>query len=215
MEYGIGTMRSGILVGVMAAAASAGPVYGAGVMHVTVQPRESPIGPGDLVIFDIWADWSGVTGGVMFAGFKFDVLGHANGTLRGSVNAWDLDQFPQNGTSVGPHLLNFSCGQLPIIHGGDYFANPAFLGSVIYTESGVATKNYTITPSIIEYTGPAGGLHVYVNSSGGQSRSSVDTDTGNFHLVTFTIGSYDVIVPAPGTAMGLLTGLMAVGRRRR
>lgn len=208
-----------VALGMMVAMHATGAAHAAGMVHVTVLPRQAQIGLDESVTLDIWADWSGVTGGLSMAGFKFDVIGNANGTLLGDVNndsvSTGFTQGVNNGIASGANLLDMGGGQLPPGFGGTYNANPALLGTVTFTDSGTADASYSVSLEIVDYTDSAGSLNVYIGSSGTQSRSSLIHVTGGNHMVIFDIRPFEVIVPGPAVALGLLTGMMAIGRRRR
>ena len=53
-----------VALGMMALMHASGAAHAAGMVHVTVLPRQAQIGLGESVTLDIWADWSGVTGGL-------------------------------------------------------------------------------------------------------------------------------------------------------
>lgn len=202
---------------IVVAASVAGSARGAGVLNFSMVPRASSIGSGQSVIIDMYADRSGVTGASAYylAGFKFDIVGHAGGTLVGDVNdtEWYFEQGVNNGVPSGPDLLDFSGGRLPLGLIIVPLPNPEYVGSVTFTDSGAATKNYTVTLSIIDYANPDGALNVYTGGSGAQSRSSYTNNTGTNHLVQFEIGSFEVIVPTPASLS--LTGLVALAAARR
>ncbi len=208
-----------VALGMMALMHASGAAHAAGMVHVTVLPRQAQIGLGESVTLDIWADWSGVTGGLSMAGFKFDVIGNANGTLTGDVNndgvSTGFTQGVNNGIASGANLLDMGGGQLPPGFGGAYNANPALLGTVTFTDSGTADADYSVSLSITDYTGPDGSMNVYIGASGSQSRSSLIHVTGENHMVTFDIRPFDVVVPGPGVAAFAFAGFLVVPRRRR
>ncbi len=205
-------MKKAIALFLVAGAASLASA--AGVVVVTGVPSAASTGPGGSVTVDLYADWSGVTGGLSFAGFKFDVVGNSNGTLAGLVGS-GFTQGINNGAASGSNLLDMGGGQLPPGFGGTYNDNPAYLGSVTYTDGGTAVANYSVTLAIIDYTAPAGSLNVFIGASGTQSRSSLTSNTGSSHLVEFAIGSFDVIIPTPASMALLGLGGLVAGRRRR
>lgn len=204
-------MKKAIALFLVAGAASIASA--AGNVVVTGVPSAASTGPGGSVTVDLYADWSGVTGGLMFAGFKFDVVGSVNGSLAGDVGD-GFNQGVNNGTAVAGNLLDMGGGQLPPGFGGSYSDNPAYLGSVTFTDGGTALANYTVTLVIIDYIAPAGSLNVFTGASGTQSRSGL-TSTTNTHTVQFNIGSFDVIIPTPASMALLGLGGLVAGRRRR
>lgn len=203
------------VLALLALVGSACGTHAAGNLVVTGIPQTPSTGSGGSVGVDLWADFTGVTDGWSFAGFKFDVVGHANGTLLGAVNTdpfAGLTQGVNHGTPSGSNLLDMGGGQLPF--GFGHPPNPIRLGTVTFTDAGFATENYTVTLSIIDYIQPAGSLNVFIGSSGAQSRSGL-TSTTTTHTVTFEIGSFEVVVPTPASAVLLGLGGLIVGRRRR
>lgn len=204
------------IVALLALIGSNGAAHAAGNVHVTGIPNVASTNSGGSVSVDLWADWTGVVNGVQFAGFKFDIVGHANGTLVGAVNT---DPFSgvnlgvNHGVPSGSNLLDMGGGRLPPGF-DDWPINPIRLGTVTFTDAGLATENYTVTLSIIDYIPPAGSLHIFIGSSGTMSRSGL-TSTTSTHTVTFEIGSFEVIVPTPASAVLLGLGGLAAGRRRR
>ncbi|QYK48429.1 MAG: hypothetical protein KF838_00915 [Phycisphaeraceae bacterium] len=199
---------------ILALAVSPAAVHAAGNLVVTGIPQAPSIGSGGSVGVDLWVNFGGVTGGLAFAGFKFDVLGHANGTLIGNVNNTVLNQGVNNGIPSGSNLLDMGAGQLPPSFPGCYLNNPVFLGTVTFTDSGTAAANYTVSLSIVDYISPLGVLNVYIGASGTQSRSGL-TSTASTHTVQFAIGSFDVIIPTPASMALLGLGGLVAGRRRR
>ena len=206
-------MKKAIALFLVAGAASLASA--AGNVVVTGVPSAASTGPGGSVTVDLYADWSGVTGGLALSGFKFDVIGNANGALAGVANSANFANGVNNGIVSGANLLDFAGGQLPPGLGGTYDTNPAYLGSVTFTDAGTAASNYTVTLSITDYVAPAGALGVYIGSTGTQSRSSLTLNTGNNHTVSFDIGSFDVIIPTPASMALLGLGGLVAGRRRR
>lgn len=204
-------MKKAIALFLVAGAASLASA--AGNVVVTGVPSAASTGPGGSVTVDLYADWSGVTGGLSFAGFKFDVVGSVNGTLAGSVGA-GFNQGVNNGLPVAGNLLDMGGGQLPPGFGGSYNANPAYLGSVTFTDGGIAAANYSVTLVLVDYIAPAGSLNVFIGASGTQSRSGL-TSTSSTHTVEFHIGSFDVIIPTPASMALLGLGGLVAGRRRR
>ncbi len=201
---------------ILALAGSTAASQAAGNAIFLMVPRATSIGGGESVIIDMYIDKSGVTGALCVAGFKFDVLGHDHGTLSGLVDTTPVFGFEHgvnNGTSSGPNLHDFSGGRLPPNHSGQFW-DPERIGSVTFTDGGEATENYTVTLSIVDYISPAGGLSVFIGASGTQSRSGLTSTTGT-HTVTFEIGSFEVVVPAPASAALLTAAGLAFGRRRR
>ncbi|MCW5768577.1 MAG: hypothetical protein KIT19_07820 [Phycisphaeraceae bacterium] len=205
-------MKKAIALFLVAGAASIASA--AGNLVLVGIPSAASTGPGGSVTVDLWADWTGVVGGLSLAGFKFDVIGNANGTLAGAVNNAGFNQGVNNGIVSGSNLLDFGGGQLPPGFGGTYNANPAYLGSITFTDSGTAAANYTVSLSIVDYIAPAGSLNVFIGASGTQSRSGL-TSTSSTHTVQFEIGSFDVIIPTPASMALLGLGGLVAGRRRR
>ncbi|MBX3362433.1 MAG: hypothetical protein KF912_01230 [Phycisphaeraceae bacterium] len=205
-------MKKAIALFLVAGAASIASA--AGNLVLVGIPSAASTGPGGSVTVDLWADWTGVVGGLSLAGFKFDVIGNANGTLTGAVNNAGFNQGVNNGIVSGSNLLDFGGGQLPPGFGGTYNANPAYLGSITFTDSGTAAANYTVSLSIVDYIAPAGSLNVFIGASGTQSRSGL-TSTSSTHTVQFEIGSFDVIIPTPASMALLGLGGLVAGRRRR
>lgn len=205
------------IVALVAVAGLAAAASAAGNLVLSMVPRTASTGPGGSVVLDVYADWSGVTGGLMLAGWKFDVVGNAFGTLTGDVNNDDAStgftQGVNNGIS-GVNLLDFGGGQLPPGFGGQYDDVNAYLGTVTYTDGGTAVANYTVSLAVIDYISPAGSLNVFIGASGTQSRSGL-TSTTSTHTVTFDIGSFDVIIPSPASMALLGLGGLVAGRRRR
>ncbi len=206
-------MKKAIALFLVAGAASFASA--AGNVVVTGVPSAGSTGSGGSVTVELYADWSGVAGGLSLSGFKFDIVGNVNGTLSGAANAANFSNGSNNGISAAGNLLDFAGGQLPPGLGGTYDANPAYLGSVTFTDNGTAVSDYTVSLSIIDYVAPAGALGVYIGSTGTQSRSSLTLNTGNNHTVSFAIGSFDVIIPTPASMALLGLGGLVVGRRRR
>lgn len=194
------------------------PAMGAGTLHLNLVPRDTVMVWGGTMQIDIYADWSGVTGGLSMAGFKFDVIGNANGTLAGDVNndsaSTGFVQGVNNGIASGANLLDFGAGQLPSGLGGSYFDNPAFLGTLTYTDLHIE-PNYTVQLSIEDYFSPEGSLNVYIGASGTQSRPNRGIVGGSGHEVVINAMPFDVIVPAPGTAAALAAGALVMRRRRQ
>lgn len=204
------------VVALVALVGSAAAAHAAGNLVLTGIPQAASTGSGGSVSVDLWADWTGVVSGIGFAGFKFDIVGHANGTLVGAVNTDPLSGVNwgvNHGVPSGSNLLDMGGGRLP--PGFDHWPiNPIRLGTVTFTDAGLATENYTVTLSITDYIPPAGSLHIFIGSSGTMSRSGLTSTTGT-HTVTFDIGSFKVIVPSPASAVLLGLGRLAVGRRHR
>jgi len=199
-------------IALVLAAGTASFASAAGTLVVTLVPQAASIGPGGSMVVDIFADYSGITGGLSMAGFRFDVLGNANGTLAGNVNPV-FSSGLLNGTPSGADLLNYSGGQLPPGLGG---GNPTgYLGSVTFTDAGTAVANYSVALTITDYVATTGSLNVYISSSGSQSRSSLTSSTGTSHLVRFEGGTFDVIIPTPASMALLGLGGLVAGRRRR
>ncbi len=202
-------------ISLLAIAGSAAAAHAAGNLVVTGIPQAPSTGSGGSVSVDLWADWTGVHFRHSFAGFKFDVIGHANGTLLGAVNTdpiFGLDQGVNHGIPSGSNLLDMGGGHIPSVI--SHPPNPIRLGTVTFTDAGSATKNYTVALSIVDYIAPAGSLNVFIGPSGSQSRSGL-TSTPGTHTVTFDIGSFEVIVPTPGSVALLGLGGLAAARRRR
>jgi hypothetical protein len=110
-------------------------------------------------------------------------------------------------------LIGFAGGQLPPAFGG---GNPTgYIGSFTYTDAGTAAGNYSVTLSISDFIGPTGALAIFNTATGGQSRSSLTSDTGNFHLVQFDSRAFDVVIPSPSSLALLGLGGLVAGRRRR
>lgn len=186
----------------------------AGTLRLYITPRAATLEPGGTMLIDLIADYSGVASGQAIAGWKFDVLGHTNGTLTGDVNDEVFRNGVLNGTPSGPDLLDFAGGQLPLSLGGGNTST--FLGTLAFTDSMLAT-DYTVTLSITDYANPTGALNVYINGAGSQSRS-VPTPPpigGGGHEVVQISTSFTV-VPAPACVAQILGGacLLAVRRRR-
>lgn len=188
----------------------ASPVLAAGTAVFQMIPRSASIPSGGTMIVDLFIDYSGVTAGQEIAGWKFDILGHTNGTLTGDVNDAYYPNGVNNGAQSGSDLLDFSGGKLPA---GLGFPAPNFIGTVSFTDSGTAATDYLVSLSVTDYVSPSGALNVYVSSSGAQSRSSLTSSTGTNHLVDFDIRPFQVIVPAP-SALAVL-GLLGLRRRVR
>ncbi len=187
----------------------------AGNVVLSMIPQSASIGAGGSVVIDVYADWSGVTGGLSLSGWKFDVIGNANGTLAGAVNAANFANGVNNGIVSGANLLDYAGGQLPPGLGGTYSTNPSFLGTITYTDAGTAGSDYSVTLSITDYVAPAGALGVYIGSTGSQSRSSLTSNTGTNHTVSFDTRAFDVIIPSPASMAILGLGGLVAGRRRR
>ena len=188
--------------------------FGAGTLRLYLTPRAASITPGGTMLIDVNADFSGVTSGQSIAGWKFDVLGHANGTLAGDVNNAVFANGVNDGLSTGSSLLDFAGGQLPKNLGGGNTST--FLGTLAFTDSLVAT-DYTVTLSITDYVATTGALNVYINGAGSQSRS-VPTPPpigGGGHEVVQISTSFTVVPVSAGFAQILGgAGLLAIRRRR-
>ncbi|MEA5556262.1 hypothetical protein [Nodularia spumigena] len=198
----------------VAVAGIAGFANAAGTLVVQLIPQAASINAGESVVIDVFADYSGVTGGLAIAGWKFNVNHSANGSMTGSVNAAIFNQGVRNGLDNGAgSLINFAGGQLPPAFGG---GNPSnYLGSFTYTDAGSAAANYSVTLVFTDFFRPAGALAVFNTATGGQSRSSLTSSTGNFHLVQFDSRAFDVIIPSPSSLALLGLGGLVAGRRRR
>lgn len=186
----------------------------AGTLRLSITPRAATLEPGGTMLIDLIADYSGVTSGQSIAGWKFDVLGHANGTLTGDVNDEIFRNGVLNGTPSGPDLLDFAGGQLPLNLGGGNTST--FLGTLAFTDSMLAT-DYTVTLSITDYASPTGALNVYVNASGAQSRSErTPPPIGGVGHEVVQISTSFTVVPVPACFAQVLggTGLLAIRRRR-
>lgn len=218
-------MKLGLTISCLALVAGTQSALAAGHVDVYMVPRTTTnLGIGETVTIDIMADWSGVTGGLMLAGFKFDIVGtHSFGSAPLGTLVGDPNALLPNGRNVGTQsgdlsLIAYAAGQLPSGLGGSYFGD--FLGSFDYTYLGPAAgdTNYDeITFSLANYNSFDGGaLNVYIGASGSQSRSGVGIGGGSGHEVninpaTITVGLF----PTPGTLAVGLAGLIGVGRRRR
>ena len=200
-------------VALLAVVGLAGAASAAGTLVISLVPQSASIGAGGTMVVDIFADFSGVTSGQSIAGWKFDVMGNANGGLTGAVNNAVFSNGVANGTVSGANLLDFAGGQLPLNLGGGNTSN--FLGSVSYTDDGTAAGNYSVALSIADYVATTGALNVYISGSGTQSRSSLTSNTGNNHLVSFDVRPFDVIIPTPASMALLGLGGLVAGRRRR
>ncbi len=200
-------------VALLAVVGLAGAASAAGTLVVSLVPRAASIAGGGTMIIDIFADYSGVTSGQSIAGWKFDVMGNANGTLAGAVNNVDFPNGVLNGTVSGANLLDYAGGQLPLNLGGG--KTTGFLGTVSYTDSGTAGGNYSVALAITDYVATTGALNVYTNGSGSQSRSSLTSSSGTSHLVQFDVRPFDVIIPTPASMALLGLGGLVAGRRRR
>jgi hypothetical protein len=203
-------IRLSVAAAILSAAAPS--ALAAGFLHVYLTPRAATLEPGGTMLIDITADYSDVPSGLSIAGWKFDVLGNANGTLTGDVNDAVFSNGVNNGVSTGPNLLDYAGGQLPLNLGG---GNPTtFLGTISYTASPLAT-DYDVTLSITDYFSPSGALNVYINASGAQSRSvpSPPPIGGGGHEV-IQISTPFTVVPAPAAAAPLALMLLAARRRR-
>lgn len=193
---------------------AASPALAASTLRLYITPRAAKLEPGGTMLIDVVADYSGVIAGQAIAGWKFDVLGHANGTLTGDVNNDVFASGVNNGIPTGPDLLDFAGGQLPLNLGG---GNPTgFLGTIAFTDSKLAT-DYVVTLSITDYANPTGALNVYISGSGAQSRAYFPTPPigGGGHDVVQISTSFTVI-PVPAAVVQILagTGLLAIRRRR-
>ncbi|MBX3315839.1 MAG: hypothetical protein KF902_03130 [Phycisphaeraceae bacterium] len=202
------------IVALVAVAGLTAAASAAGNLVLSMVPQSASIGPGGTMVMDVYADWSGVTGGLSLAGWKFDVIGNVNGSLAGAVNSTNFNQGVNNGISAAGNLLDFGGGQLPPGFGGTYNANPAYLGTISYTDGGIAVANYTVALSVIDFIAPAGSLNVYIGASGTQSRAGL-TSTSSTHTVQFEIRPFDVIIPSPASMALLGLGGLVAGRRRR
>lgn len=180
---------------------------GAGSLTISLIPRDSPLPPDSRTV-DIFVDYSGVTDGLSIAGWKFDIIGHANGTLSGNVNNLNFAHGVNDGTPTGKDLIGYAGGQLPPGLGGTYTGN--FIGTVTYTaERG---HWHTVQLDIVNFRPDTGALNVYTSSLGSQSRPSGGVLPGG-HEVIVDSWAFEVL-PSPGTAM-ILCVLPALSRRRR
>ncbi len=188
------------------------PALAAGTLHVRMTPHALAIQGGETMVVHIEMNFWDVLGGNSIAGWRFDVLGNPNGTLAGNV---DTDRYPlgNNGAQVGSDLLDYSGARLPdgSIWDGYWFR----IGSVEFTDAGIATESYMVALAISDYVSPSGTINIYTGSGGGQSRSSLTSSTGINHLVEFDITPFQVIVPAPGSLAALGLASVFAGRRRR
>lgn len=200
-------------VALLAVVGLAGVASAAGTLVINVVPQAASIGQGGTMILDIFANYSGVASAQSVAGWKFDVVGNANGSLTGDVNDAVFANGVNNGVPSGANLNDYAGGQLPLNLGGGNTSG--FLGSVSYTDAGTAAGNYSVTLAIADYVASTGALNVYISGSGSQSRSSLTSSTGTSHLVTFNVGSFDVIIPTPASMALLGLGGLVAGRRRR
>jgi uncharacterized protein (TIGR03382 family) len=202
------------VIALFAVAGLAGFASAAGTVVVNMVPQAASINAGESVTFDVFVDYSGVTGGLAIAGWKFDVNHSANGSASGAVNNAVFNQGVVNGLDNGAGaLIGFAGGQLPPAFGGGNVTQ--FIGSITYTDGGTAGANYAVSLDISNYVGPTGALNIFNTATGGQSRSSLTSDTGNFHLVVVNSGSVDVIIPSPASMALLGLGGLVAGRRRR
>ncbi len=206
----------------LALAGSAIAAHGAGEVNVRLIPQSANIVPiGGTIRIDIFADYSGVIGGLSIAGFKFDIVGTnlfgaaPLGTLTGEpYGAFPTGRNP--GTQIDELTLkSFAAGQLPPAFGGSYTGD--YLGWFDYTYLGPAPGDFnydSVTFSLATYNSFDGGaLNVYISSSGAQS-SSGPTFAGG-HEVNITPATiYVGLFPAPGTLALGFVGLAAFGRRR-
>lgn len=170
-------------------------------------PRTESIPSDGTMVIDLFIDYSHVTSGHGIAGWKFDVVGNANGTLSGDVNDYVYPNGVNNGVPSGADLLDFAGGRLPI-----GFGHPTnFIGTLSFTDSGTAASDYTVALSLKDYTPGTGAMHIYIGASGSMSRSSLTSSTGTNHLVEFDIRPFHVIVPAPASLAAV--PLVAFARR--
>ncbi|MEA5556261.1 MYXO-CTERM sorting domain-containing protein [Nodularia spumigena] len=201
-------------IALFAVAGLAGFASAAGTVVVNMVPQAASINIGESVTFDVFVDYSGVTGGLAIAGWKFDVTHSSNGSATGLVNNAVFNQGVVNGAdnSAGS-LIGFAGGQLPPAFGG---GNPTqFIGSITYTDGASAAANYAVSLDLTNFVGPTGALNIFNTATGGQSRSSLTSTTGNFHAVVVNSGSVDVIIPSPASLALLGLGGLVAGRRRR
>lgn len=196
------------LICVTGVAAGGHAAMGAGTLHLILVPREAYIFAGETMLIDVYADWSGVSGGLSLASFKFDISGHPRGYLTGDVNDAGFDIDVSDGITSGANLLDFGGGQLPPAMGGDYLANPAYLGVLAYTDLDIEA-GYSVFLGVSDFQEPTGSLNVYTSGSGSQSAP------GSGHNVVVDAQWFDVAYPSPGTAPLLAGGAFALGRRRR
>jgi hypothetical protein len=200
-------------IALVLAAGAASIASAAGSITVSMIPQAASIGGGGTMMVDIFVDYSGVTGALGLAGFKFDLVGNANGTLAGTTNPVFSNGL-LNGTPAGANLNDMAGGQLPpSLNPGFNVGN--YIGTVAYTDGGTAVANYAVALAMADYVSPLGALNVYTGASGTQSRSSLTSSTGNFHLVNFDIRPFDVIIPTPASMALLGLGGLVAGRRRR
>lgn len=211
----------------LCALAFCGPVLGAkgvGVLHVTAVPNvKGPVAVGQPVEVSLFADFTGVTNGLCFAGFKFDIAArYASGevplmTLSGRVGS-HFNQGRNNGSYDGAGtLVDMGGGQSPPAFGGDYFTNPAFLGSFTFRVTGMirpGPDGEVLNFSIQDFYAPSGSLNVYTSPTGSQSRPKGGIITTG-HDVVFAPMSFVIAkIPAPGTMIAVATLLPLAGRRR-
>jgi hypothetical protein len=189
-----------------------GPALAAGTVVLRMIPRAESIPSGGTMVLDLFLDFSSVTSGIEIAVWKFDILGHTNGTLIGDINDAIYDRGVNNGVSSGADLLDYAAGKLPPSLGHPI---PNFLGTVSFTDSRTASNDYLVSLAIVDYAPPDGALHVYISGAGSMSRSSYTSSTGVNHLVEFDITPFQVIVPAPGSLAALGLASVFAGRRRR
>lgn len=207
----------------LALAGSAIAAHGVGEVNVRLIPQSVNIVPiGGTVRIDMFADYSGVTGGLSIAGFKFDIVGTnlfgaaPLGTLAGEP----YEAFPSGrnpGTQIDELTLqSFAAGQLPPGFGGSYTGD--YLGWFDYTYLGPAPGDFNfdvVTFTLANYyTYEGGALNVFIGSTGTQSRSGIGIAGGHeVHVTpaTITVG----FLPAPGTLAVGIVGLAAFSRRRQ
>ncbi len=211
----------------LCAVTTGGPVLraeGVGVLYVTAVPNVTgPVSVGQPVEVSLYADFTGVTNGLCFAGFKFDIAArYASGevphmTLSGRVGS-HFNQGRNNGSYDGAGtLVDMGGGQSPPAFGGDYFTNPAFLGSFTFRVTGMirpGPDGEVLNFSIQDFYAPSGSLNVYTSPTGSQSRPKGGIITTG-HDVVFAPMSFVIAkIPAPGTLIAMSV-LLPCARRRR
>lgn len=189
---------------------AASPTLAAGTAVFRMIPRAASIPSGGTMIMDLYIDYSRVTGGLAIARWKFDVYGSWNGTLAGDVNDASFPNEVNNGLPSGPGLYGFAGGQKP----WPGLSSETWIGTIMYTDSGVARVNYSLAPLVSGYVPGAGAMNIYDPPAGSMSRPSETISTGAYHLVEFDIRPFQVIVPTPAAAMPLGLMLLAAHRRR-
>ncbi|MBX3362432.1 MAG: hypothetical protein KF705_13485 [Phycisphaeraceae bacterium] len=101
------------IVALVAVAGLTAAASAAGNLVLSMVPQSASIGPGGTMVMDVYADWSGVTGGLSLAGWKFDIIGDANGTLAGAVNSTNFNQGINNGIVSAPTCSTSAAASSP------------------------------------------------------------------------------------------------------